>query len=437
MPTINCNFCTASYDAKPSKDGRGKLRPGWKEHQDKIYCPKCWKGNYSTRAITFPVAGPFLDAGHTKQQQDDAWKQLREHLLIGWRQVAQLKNWAVSELFARDYRRTPEMEKAPKDYQPPYLYGLLTTKADPQLSLSAIDSGVRADLCQQVIDTYKSQRYEILWQQKRSLANYKVPQPYPIRAADWKAYYGPDNVLLVEAKIAGKWFVLRLRGGHQFARQLKAVKQLIEGKARQSELAFYAVRANPDGDNRPNVYIEGEPHRLMAKLVMMLPKTTNGRKKEGTFILRTDKDALLYGVIDGRQKPFIYNADHIRRKIAAHQRRRQRLSEDTKFEKRWPKEVRERMLKSQDVACKNQNNWLKSFVHETTSMVANFAERQGVSTLRYDDSERGYVSQFPWFNLKAKLKEKCEKKGIEFVASGEVEAKTEGPLANDESEGEG
>ena len=55
--------------------------------------------------------------------------------------------------------------------------------------------------------------------------------------------------------------------------------------------------------------------------------------------VRTGKDFFWQATIEGRD-PWILNADHVQSVVTAHMLRLGRLSEDTKYEKRWPKRQR-------------------------------------------------------------------------------------------------
>jgi len=48
-------------------------------------------------------------------------------------------------------------------------------------------------------------------------------------------------------------------------------------------------------------------------------------------------------------------------------------------------------------------------------MLAKFAERRGVATVVWDDSNQGFIDQFPWYQLKQMLKYKLNERGIEFT----------------------
>jgi hypothetical protein len=251
----SCALCAETKTVKPKKDGSGKVPHGWKVLGGHLHCGKCKARKYKLRAVTIPIVGPL---------DKELWPELRKSLASGWGSVTSLSNWTLQELFKRDTLRTPDQTKLAK-WEPPYLY------QEARQRFPEVPSALVPTIQQQVAGKYRTKRYEALWTNSASVPTYRYPQPYPIRAADWKAEYGPDNVPLIRCNIAGTKYTIKLRGGHQFARQLKAFRQLIEGKADQSELAFYRVKAN-DNDNRSGEKSKGQQYRIMAKMCLWLPK---------------------------------------------------------------------------------------------------------------------------------------------------------------------
>jgi hypothetical protein len=398
---MKCNFCDKQIETKPTKTGKQRTPNGWHVHSERTYCNKCWHAAFIMRAITFPVAGPVSEL-----DQKEAWQQLRQSLAKGWGQVTSLSNWLTAELYKQDTQRTPEQAKLAK-MPSTYLYG------EARERFPEIPSGLVPTIEQSVTAKYRAKRYDVIWLGEAQLPTYRYPVPYPVRKADWSAYYGTDNVPLISCNIAGTKFVLRLRGGKEFGRQLGAFAKLIKKEAIQSELAFYRQRVS-ESSNRNGQKDQGTQHRIMAKLCMWLPKVVSEKERSGKMVLKTDNDCLLYGVIEGRDQPWIINADQVKGWIAEHQRRRQRMSEDLKYEKRWPKEKREAMVEAQDKFCRKQRNRLDTFCRQVAASVAGFAARQHLATVVYDDSCSSYLSSFPWFDLKTKIEQKLTAINVEF-----------------------
>jgi hypothetical protein len=230
----------------------------------------------------------------------------------------------------------------------------------------------------------------------------------------------------------GERFTLRLRGGWQMKRQLGAFGQIVRGEAIPGELALYRVRAN--GSDHRNGMQDRSPGggqrqywRIMAKLVAWLPRQP-AKERKGRMIVRTQDDCFCRVACPGRED-WVLNADHVRRWVAQHRRYLQRMAEDLKFEKRWPAKVRQQMVESQERRCLKQRHRIETWCRQATATIANFADRQGVEQVEYDDSVCGYLPSFAWGTFWALLGFKLDGFGITLTASGEVV----NPEQNDES----
>lgn len=420
---ISCSGCGASRDAKATSKGNSRLPRGWKRHDERTFCGKCWGDKFILRAVTFPIVGPV----------GRDWPELRKALAEAWGQSTRLANWFATELYAADVRREPEVKKLPAMPQT-YLYPKARERFPdfPSSLLVTVEHAVSGK--------YRSKRYELLWTGETSLSNFRYPFPYPIRSADWKAKF-VDERPVVRCSIAREMFDLRLRGGSEFRRQLAAFRQIVDGQAVQGELSIYRMRA-AESDGRNGV-AANEPgrvtYRIMAKLVAWLPRKERAAKEgERFFSLRTDADSLLYGILQDRETPWILNADRVRDWSQQHRRWLQRMADDSKAETRKPKRRRRRKLAEYDHRAEKYRNRMKSFIQETAAAVAGFCLRNKVTRVKYDDANKDYVDGFPWHELKSRLAVKLDEVGVEFelpnAASGDVGEKSPAPLAETVSE---
>lgn len=383
-----------------------RVPPGWHRLREEIICSDCWKRSYMLRAITVPVAGPV----------DATWPELRAALSESWAATTQMANWAIRELFKADRNRTPEDQKLwpmPKVYLYPGARALR-----PDLSTATVVSILRA-----VEGRYRKRRIETLWRCEASLPNFRYPVPIPIHVDRWSVEREDGGSLVVSCPIGSRRFSLRLRGGARHRRARVAIERLLSGAAEKSEMTIYRVRANessPDGRIVDRTAGGGRKERfeLMAKLCLWLPRRERS-EKDGAMILRTDSEHFFVATVPDRD-PWILNADHVRRWVVEHSRRRQRMAEDLKYEKRWPARTRARMVERLDLWCEKQHRRLKSFIDMTVAMVAAFAARQRVATVTYDDTNHAYIESFPWFQIKERLKIKLDEIGVTFEASAEV-----------------
>ena len=98
---------------------------------------------------------------------------------------------------------------------------------------------VLAGQLQRVQRHYSANRYEVIWTCGQSLRSYRYPQPAAVPNQAWRASYetagkdGGDDVPCVSVPLPGGRFLLQLRGGKDFARQLADFRQIVNGTAAQ------------------------------------------------------------------------------------------------------------------------------------------------------------------------------------------------------------
>lgn len=393
MTNAKCTHC--DNEAKTSR-----LPPGWKRIGEEVLCKKCMKIKYVLRAITIPVVGP-VDGGE--------WKELREELKELWGQTTNLSNWLVSHYYAADVKRVPGMEKLPP-MQRIYLYRE-AREAFPYLpsqSVVAIDHAVSGK--------YRSKRYDVIWRSAESLPNYRYPTPFPIHNQSWSALYLDDGRPAVSVRLGKARWTLRLRGGHQFKRQLAGFVGFVDGSNIRGELALYEKRASKsdhrtgiDGKdaNRRETY-----SRLMCKMVGYFQRKKS-QTASGTLHVRTDADSLLVALNEKDERLWVENCDQVRRWTAEHRRQLQRWSDDQKAEQRPVASYQSR----RETATRKYHHRMNSLVHEVSAHLVRYARRRRFAVIRYDDTVKSYCEQFPWFSLKECIAYKCDDAGIVFEHS--------------------
>ena len=378
-----------------------RLPRRWKRLHDDVYCHRCWSDRFILRAITVPVAGPV----------DLTWEELRPTLRETFSQMTQLSNWACREMLKADVVRLPHMEKLPP-MEIPYLY------QEARAAFPGIHTGVLSSALTAVQRKYMAFRYEVIWTCSRSAPSFRYPQPYPVRAADWSLSTDENNSLIVSIPLAGRRIRLRLRGGADFRRQRLALLKLLEGKAVKSELALYERKANasdhrPGGKSRDSGGSRART-RLMCKICLWLPKEGRNRGRSGTMTARTDKESLLVAFDSKAERIWICNFDHIRRWVAEHRRKLQRLSEDQKAEQRPVATFQSR----REAICRKFNRRMDSACHMAAAQLVNFADRRGYAEIKLDCRDAGFCQSFPYHKLEQLIIDKANAKGINVVIEG-------------------
>jgi hypothetical protein len=356
---------------------------------------------------TFCRAVTFSFSPHSME-----WKELDPLLKKCWRMSTQLANWAMSELALAD-RLTVDRDAEKLGPMPDcYLYGLFSRayprKDDWRGAMAAANC-----ILQAVRRKYLKDRLDVVWRGSKSLASFRYPYPFPVHNQNWSARYGQDNIPLVQAALPGGQVVLRLRGGPEMGRQLAGFRQIIDG-AKRGELAIYR-----------------KGNHSMVKLVAHFPVQENEGATNAMNVC-TDPHCLWMVEVNGL-KAHPYNEDHVCWIAARHARHLawlQRVSEDTKYEKRVPRQMRRHIDQARDDRCRKDADRLKTFCHEMTAQLVGFAERRKVGTVAYDDRDKSYMPMFPWHQLKTDLEYKLRVRNIVFLAKTEEESPDEPTIIN-------
>jgi hypothetical protein len=403
MKSLQCCECGAVRQTKATAKGNARLPAKWKRHHDRVYCPSCWRKHFVLRAVTFPVAGPV--------RRD--WTELRAALTRCWEQSSSLANWAVTQLAKADVVRGPGDEKLPP-MPHVYLYPEARRRY-PDMPSKSI-----AALLHAVMHRYGKARLSVIWRAEASLQRFRFPVPFPVHNQGWDARYEGDNVPVIDVRLTDEQFTLRMRGGQQFRRQLAAFARIVSGEAVPGELSLYRQRVS-DAAHRPGVE-GGEPgggarvhYRVMAKMVAWFPRAATSRARSGKLSVRTAPDAFLIAASKQRG-PWVLNADHVRRWTALHRRRLDRLNDDAKHDKRWPKRLRRQMADHREALVERHRRRIHSFCHQAAAMLAAYANRLAVAEVRFDATDLSYLRDFRWSDFQQVLATKLGERGIRFVA---------------------
>jgi len=387
------------------------------------------------RALTFPVLGPA----------EGEWPALDDSLHGLWRQSTDLANWAAGELFLADVlaRRAAKGDRIPPfPCDGSYLYRLLNEQ--PYTGRSDWEGATQSasQILTDVYGRYKGHRKAVIWSHGEQPAAYRYPYPYPVPRQRWEASLDSDGFPVVSVSLPGQRVALRLRGIHQgapvvgFAAKLAHFRAIVSGERRAGVLYLSRQRcsagchrhlaAHEGAEGEGIVQGERAPgggqrvqYRTLCRIVVWLPRAE--RKGGNKLLLRTDANAFWTAEHEGRfSRPWILNADHVRQPntdqlrawMADHDVWRQRMSEDLKHEKRWPRAVRQVMNDRLERRCGKVHRQVETWCHQAVALVANYARRQGVDTVLYDDSERSYLPHFPWARLSSMLRSKLELFGV-------------------------
>jgi hypothetical protein len=410
METITCSRCAESSRTKPTAGGMARLPIGWKRHQDQAWCAACWNQAFVLRTLSFPVVGPV---GST-------WTEFGCALTASWEQVTQLANWTITELAKADVTVLSSEDRFPK-MPATYLYPQARLRF-PQLPAKSI-----AAVLHTVEQRYRNVRFAVLKLGTASLPRFRYPLPFPVNNQGWRAWFGEGDVPLIKLRLLDQTYVLRLRGGPHFRRQLQGFRRLVDGSGLPSQLTLSRQFANL-GDHRSGV-TERAPgggrrtqFRIMAVLAVWLPKPESRSQRAGCLEVKTAADRFLVATTAGRKEWYV-NADHVRRWIAQHRKRLQRLAEENTFELRQDRRQVLMLTERRQQLTARHARRIETFCHQVTAQIAAYAARLSVAEVRLDTQERSYLADFPWFRFQELLRHKLSPLGIEL--GGNQDAKEE------------
>lgn len=405
---IVCSQCSTNRKAKPTSRGLLRVPMGWKRLGESVYCAMCWRKRYRLGVVIFPVSGPV----------DGEWSELSDALRACWGQSTALANWTVRQLALRDHCRMPGDEKMPK-LERVYLY------PEARRLFPDLDARSVVSILQAVEKRYRKRRYASIWLSEEALPTYRYPYEYPLPADQWEACYSEEGNPQLRLRLGGHWRSLALWGGRVYDFRKTDFEALASsGKELRGTLGLYRVRANANDasttvqDRLPGGGSSRQYWRVMAKLVGWIPRQEITRRRVKKMTLIAGGEHFLSAEVPGRQ-PWVINADHITARIQSHARFLQRVAEDMKHEKRWPKPVRQQTSERTRLRVAKHHRRLNDWAHELTAQTASFADRQEIKEVVLDDENA--PDGYPWARLWVFLGYKLSGLGIRLMdASGEV-----------------
>jgi len=314
----------------------------------------------------------------------------------------------MTECYVRDVKRTGlDREKMPAMPRI-YLYPELRQE------FPALPSKTVASLVESCQRKYRALRYQVIWTGTASLPTFRYPTPLPIPSQAWSCRIAEDRPIL-SVRIGDRRLELRLRSGKEFQRQYKQFRLLASGEAVPGEAMIYQRTS-------------GSRVVVLVKMVAWLPRPSP-QERAGTLRVRTGADSLVIAVNAKDQQLWHYHGDHLRRWAAEHRKQLQRWADDSKYEARPDVKFAGRRAN----AVRKYRDRMDSVTHEIAAQLAGYAERRRFAVVEYDDTDRKFSPDLPWYRLASLIAEKLDAKGIQFVRTTQTPQKLEQPLEKDDS----
>lgn len=394
-----------------------------------------------TRTITRSVSLPVAEC------LSHSWPEFNRLLHASWRHSTDLANWASHTLTRLDVTRTPGMKELPK-MAPVDLYALAFGRAQERPARK-VGKGVLPSVAQQydaadfwngakiaastllrsVLRKYSQERGKVIWRREKRSVEYQYPYPFPVHQQAWVASFGEKGEPLVNLGLPGGRVCVRLRGGSEFTRQLRILHMIVAGDVKQQELKICRERTHAGdgaghyraGSERKAGGGERVSYRVMLRISCQIPVGAESQS-ELSATARTGGEPFITLVV-ADQQPWLLHAQHVRGWLVAHRRLLDEMADDLKYEKRWPRHQRRRMLGRMERGCEKHARRMKTFRQQTAAAIVGHAQRRGCGALEWDDLNRSFASRdFPWFQLREDVKNKCDELGLKFIlaASGDT-----------------
>lgn len=437
---------------------------------------------------------PWDDAEATAS----SWKEFRRCLGISWQQYTQAANWMLRRLASSDLA-IPVRDGAKTTLPPPKFTGdlynearqifaaagsIFVEQAEDHLDAAGqlrpgMDATMFTILTKQAREKYIKTRWYVYVTAKKSFPSFRDGElPLPLRADNAILEVLSDGTVCIVSRIAGTRFVVRLKNDPaRFGRNLRPIREAAVGNL-----------------SRGDVKLSDNDGQVIATVSVSLRRDLAPRKAVETLVVRTDPHALLVAELSAmngagdvaRTWPcFVLNEDELKRwwiagkyagkrgeetlkgMVEDHLAYLQRMGQDRKAEtrsvRRWKesrppllegprddelspaqrkrrrKYHRKNMQRSLESRCAKHARRIADRLHKIACVVVNHAVRRGVASVFYDDSCREYLPRFPYYRLKALIREKLDYRGIAMAckaetdaASGEVVNETPGPARESE-----
>lgn len=399
---ISCGHCARVAEVKPRKDGTPKLPNSWMRWGDSTWCDGCWRKAFIRRGIVLPV----------HSCTDLPWADFVNRLYAAWRASTRCANWAIQQLLALDHMPISAETKLPK-MPAVYLYGLHQDSGEP---FADIRAATRQCIFREVQSKYMKKRFDVLVRGDAAPPVYRFPFPIIIDESSWRFVGREVNLLLGDSRVT---LVLAKKNRH---RQIRQIQQIIDGEAVPGAISIYRVRAgNTEEKTKRAGGGNSVSWRYMLKIGAWLPREAEKEKSEREASISLGGASFCTIRVDTYDRPWVLNAPQVIGMIRAHAKRVHQFSEDLKYEKRWPTQIRRRMTERLDIICSTHRRRMESWMHQSTAMVANYCARHGVASLRIESRES--FGEFGWAGWITILRVKTDERNIEVreaTASAEV-----------------
>lgn len=393
------------------------------------------------RAVTLRVAGvagwatksgPLVKL--TTEERRGCWGRYCNDLRATWSDTTRLWNFVTGELWARDPGRGLAWDqKVPPCKQEREVYHM-AKQLVTSLTASQVDT-----VFHEAYRHYRAHRLAVL-RGTESVPNKRFPAPLPLRDGVWGVEVTKDgSVLFRYADQTGTdkrltWRVVRLAVNPKNRKPLALVRQIaaMDDADRCSAAIYLRGQCGGDGKHRQGFRVKAagggqrREREVAVKMVARFPRTEH-KTSDAVLCVRTDPECLLCWHVayieddeglkayPDEPKPHRLSHDEVRRWVAEHRKRLQRLSDDRKFERRRPRKERLRYNEAAEPFIRKHHRRLDTLTHQVSREVVGHARRRHVRAIMLDLKDRGWIESMRWHELKTRIEYKADEFGIKVI----------------------
>lgn len=367
--TITCAVTGKTVETTANADGSPKLPRGWKRHAGKDYSPAGFAGQYVQRAVRLPVASVTVEGSDDRQA---GWKAFWTALRAAWGDATRYANLAISNYAAKDFSlplektddgkiRLPKIDRETQNAWRREVYAL-------HHDFPAIDATSAAAISMECWRTWLKWRWDVRVTGKRALPTFRYPLPVPLPAQGVKWSVDPGNGYVTgRMRVNGSAFLARLSASRDHARQIDTLRTALKEAHRIGETSLLLR------NNQPWVAV-----------TVSLPKRPVGVLDPArTLAVKLGGGDLFRAVVDGAERVWTLHADDFLGRVERWDERRQRFSDDRKFERRRGKR-RERYQALSESVTERHHRWLTNQLHIRSRELVEFAKRQRCGRIEID-----------------------------------------------------
>lgn len=402
---ITCARCGASSSGRPNKEGQAKLPRGWLRAGEEPVCGKCREAAWMLRSVRVTISGPLCGDDEPIESYRARQHELWLALGAAARDSARLANWLVQRLLAADplaAMTQDEIDALPRTRGggpkvppcPEIDYYRTATARFGALAPKAIVS-----IAQRVREVYSEERFAALVALSRGVRSYvrhELAVDVPSQA--WRIERAGKRWVLRTAIAPGASWRLVVYADAWAAGYLE---QLADGRAlgRGLQLVRRGVRER-ETDSREQ---HGRRKKVWcAQLALLVPRPTRRRQaadREVTLVLGHDAEALWYGhLLEEPGVEYTWRGERLRRLVG----QPSHGGEDPLWRRGLARRRQRRWLESHQRRARRRDDRIQAELDTAARDCGLWCRRQGVTSVDYDATDRGYFGGRGPYHLAAR-----------------------------------